>query len=113
MKNYYRDEHETSEEDFAAQLTIAVSQDGEFVFGCDWEPSERGMTAVSSIFYAMAYQDLTDQILKELKSQCVLEGNEKDFVTIAEAIKGLILLHQDNDSGGDEVAVPPRKVLKL
>ena len=112
MKNYYQDGHQTSEEDFAAQLTIAISQDGEFIFGCDWEPSEKGITAVSSIFYAVAYEQLTDQVLKDLKAQCVLEGKEDDFITIAEAIKNLILLNQSGDSGGD-LAVPPRNVLKL
>ena len=112
MKNYYQDASQTSEEDFAAQLTIAISQDGEFIFGCDWEPNEIGITAVASIFYAVAYDQLTDQVLKDLKAQCVLEGKEDDFVAIAEAIKNLILLHQSSDSGGD-LAVPPRNVLKL
>jgi len=111
MKNYYQNEHEPIDEDFVAQLTVAVSRDGEFIFGCDWEPTETGIKAVSSIFYGIMYEQLTKQILNELKSQCVLEDKKDDFLAIVELIGSLINRDDDSRSGSDQsVAVPPRNV---
>mgnify|MGYP003627607124 CR=1 FL=1 len=114
MKNYYQNDHEAIEENFVAQLTVAVSQDGEFIFGCDWEPNETGIRSVASIFYGITHEQLTDQVLKELKSQCVLEDKQDDFLAIIELIGALI--KKDDNSRGDSdqsVAVPPRNVFKM
>ena len=113
MKNYYQNDHEAIDENFVAQLTVAVSQDGEFIFGCDWEPNESGLRAVSSIFYGITHDELTDQILNELKSQCVLEDKQDDFLAIVELIGTLIKKDNNSRGGSDQLAVPPRNVFKM
>lgn len=109
MKNYYQNDQEAIEGDFAAQLTIAVSQSGEFIFGCDWEPNEAGIKAVASIFYGIAYEQLTEQILGHLKSQCVLEDNQEDFLSIVNLLQQSI----SKNSSGQAIAVPPRNAPKM
>lgn len=109
MRNYYQNEPEDIEEDFVAQLTIAVSQNGEFVFGCNWEPNEMGIKSVASIFYGIAREQLTEQILSHLKSQCVLEGNHEDFVSIV----NLMQQFTSRDNSGQAIAVPPRNASKM
>jgi len=111
MKNYYRKDQEVTEEDFTAQLTVAVAQDGGFIFGCDWEPTETGIKAVASIFYGVAHGQLVEQILSHLKSQCVLEGNEEDFLSILTLIQQLKLVSKDDS--GQAIAIPPRNALKM
>jgi hypothetical protein len=114
MKNYYQNDQEAIEEDFVAQLTVAVSQDGEFIFGCDWEPNEAGIKAVASIFYGITHDQLTEQILNELKSQCVLEDKTDDFLEIIELIGSLINKDGNSRGGSDQsIAVPPRNVFKM
>ena len=118
MKSYYQNGHEATEgategateEDFVAQLTVAVSQGGEFIFGCDWEPNETGIRAVASIFYGFAHEQLTEQILSHLKSQCVLEGNQEDFLSIVNLIQQF---NSKNSSAGQAIAVPPRNASKM
>jgi hypothetical protein len=56
-----------------------------------------------------------EQILKELKEQCVLEDNEEDFLSIIDTIKDFVMStekNKDENSGGDSLAVSPRDVLK-
>jgi hypothetical protein len=114
MKNYYQSDHEAIEEDFVAQLTVAVSQDGEFIFGCDWEPTEVGIRATASIFYGFAQEQLTKQIFNEVKSQCVLEGKQEDFLAIVELIEKLVNKNDNSeDDSGQSIAVPPRIVTQL
>ena len=114
MKSCYQNGHEATdgatEEDSVAQLTVAVSQSREFVFGCDWEPSETGVKAVASIFYGFAHEQLTEQILSHLKSQCVLEGNQEDFLSIVNLIQQFI---SRDGSAGQAIAVPPRNASKM
>jgi len=114
MKNYYQHDLETTEEDFVSQLTIAVSKEGEFIFGCDWEPNETGRRAMASIFYGIAHEQLSEQILDQLKSQCVLEDREDDFLAIIQFI-GSLINKDDNLKGGSDqsIAVPPRSVFKM
>jgi len=109
MKNYYQNDQEATEEDFVAQLTVAVSQSGEFIFGCDWEPNETGVGAVASIFYGITHQQLIEQILSHLKSQCVLEDNQEDFLSIVNLMQQSI----SKDSSGQAIAIPPRNASKM
>ena len=112
MNNSYQAEPNHSNENFLAQLTIAVDEDGEFIFGCDWDDGETGIEAVASIFFSIGYNNLMEKILGHLKAQCVLDGNE-DFDVITEMIKKLISLNSKDDDSGDSVVVRPRNVLKL
>jgi hypothetical protein len=109
MKSYFQNDHGATEEHFVAQLTIAVSEDGEFVFGYNWESDEMGIRSIAAIFYGIAHEQLTDQILSHLKSQCVLEGNQEDFLSIV----NLMQQFTPKDSSGQAIAVPPRNASKM
>ena len=60
-----------------------------------------------------------EKILNGLREQCVLEGNEEDFLIIVQTIKDFLLLAgniKDGTSGGvsgESVVVSPRDVFKL
>ena len=117
MKNYYQENHEDSEkENIQAELRVYVNEDEEIKFMCNWEPSEKGIDGISSIFFGLAYNDLAEQILNHLKNQCVLESNEEDFVRIIDTIKSFIISQdkelQDIESN-ESLAVTPRNILRL
>lgn len=115
----YQEDPLKSSEDLLARLTITVSRDEEFGYTCDWDPTDSGTGALASIFYGIGYDDLIEKILNELRKQCVLEGNEEDFLIIVQTIKGFLLSAgnvKDGTSGGisgESVAVSPRDVFKL
>lgn len=119
MNRSYQDGLDNTNEDLLAQLTISIDKNEEFGYSCNWDATDKGIRALSSIFYGIAYDDLMEKILNELKAQCVLEGNEGDFLSMVEHIKNFIVL-SDNDKedapesvSGDSLAVSPRDVLKL
>lgn len=117
MKNYYQKNQEDSEEEtIHAELKIYTNDEDEIKFSCNWEPSEKGIHGISSIFFGLAYNDLAEQILNHLKDQCVLESNEEDFVRIIDSIKAFIMSqdkeHQEVDSN-DSLVVTPRNILRL
>ena len=115
----YQEDPLKSSEDLLARLTITVSRDEEFGYTCDWDSTDSGTGALASIFYGIGYDDLIEKILNELRKQCVLEGNEEDFLIIVQTIKGFLLSAgnvKDGTSGGisgESVAVSPRDVFKL
>ena len=115
----YQEDPLNSSEDLLAQLKITISKDGEFGYACDWDSTDKGTGALASIFYGIAYDDLIEKILNGLREQCVLEGNEEDFLTIVQTIKDFLLLAgniKDGTSGGvsgESVVVSPRDVFKL
>ena len=119
MNKYYQEHQNHSSEEPIAQLTVTVSKDQEYGYTCDWDSDDNGIRAISSIFYGIAYDDLIEKILNELKTQCVLEGNEEDFLSIVQSIKDFVLSKthvKDGASGdvsGESLAVSPRDVLKL
>ena len=113
----YKENHEDSEkENIQAELRVYVNEDEEIKFMCNWEPSEKGIDGISSIFFGLAYNDLAEQILNHLKNQCVLESNEEDFVRIIDTIKSFIISQdkelQDIESN-ESLAVTPRNILRL
>jgi hypothetical protein len=118
MNHLYQEDPLNSSEDMLAQLTITISRDEEFGYTCDWDSTDKGTSALASIFYGIAYDDLIEKILNGLREQCVLEGNEEDFLTIVQTIKGFLLSAgnvKDGTSGGisgESIAVSPRDVLK-
>tara|TARA_B100001094_G_scaffold324830_1_gene378064 strand:- start:969 stop:1328 length:360 start_codon:yes stop_codon:yes gene_type:complete len=112
----YQEDPYSSKDELIAQLTININKNEEFGYTCDWDSTDKGIEAISSIFYGIAYDDLMEKILKELKEQCVLEDNEEDFLSILDTIKDFVMStekNKDENSGGDSLAVSPRDVLKL
>ncbi len=116
MNNSYPEDLDLINGDYLSSLNIAVTKDGEFTFACDWEPTDEGIKAVASIFYGITYDDLTEQILSEVKHQCVLKGNHSEFLDIVECLKALLSASKDDEHSAernDSLVVPPRNVLKL
>jgi len=115
MNDYFQKDPEASEEGLA-ELKILVNNNGEISFNCSWEPTESGIGAISSVFFGVAYSDLSDKILNHLKSQCVLEGAEEDFFRIVETIK-ILIANRENEleetNHDDSLVVNPRDVTRL
>ncbi|MEN8846436.1 MAG: hypothetical protein ABF261_09195 [Candidatus Arcticimaribacter sp.] len=116
MNNSYQEDPYSSNDELIAKLTININKNEEFGYTCNWDSTDKGIKAISSIFYGIAYDDLMEKILRELKEQCVLEGNEEDFLSIIDTIKDFVMSTEkinDENSAGDSLAVSPRDVLKL
>jgi hypothetical protein len=103
---------ETDESDISAKLTIYVTHDGELMYNCDWEPEEEGLVGVASIFFKLLSDNLPEQILEEIKIQCVSTNKEEDFIAIGNLLK-IYNSMQDTDRESDEVVVPPDKVMHI
>jgi len=117
MKNYYQDDPEDSDKEILAEVKIYVDNNGEIGFHCGWEPEEMGVHSIASIFFGLAYNDLPEQILNDLKTQCVLDGNEEDFFRMVESIKAFIIDKNNREliaDGADEsLVVTPRGIIRL
>jgi|TARA_R110000823_G_scaffold57845_4_gene139748 hypothetical protein len=114
MKNYFQNDPEAFEEGLA-ELKIYVDKHGEITFNCSWEPTEAGTDAISSVFFGIAYEDLTDKILNHLKAQCVLEDAEEDFFKIVETIKFFIVSREkelEERKNDDSLVVNPRDITR-
>tara|TARA_R110002020_G_scaffold93738_1_gene225966 strand:- start:1751 stop:2098 length:348 start_codon:yes stop_codon:yes gene_type:complete len=115
MKDYSQEKQEGFDENILAELNIYVTKDNQITFGCNWEPSEEGIESISSIFFRLAYDDLSTQILKQLKTQCVLEENHEDFSRIIDTIQSFITQDKNGiyDESEDSLVIPPRNVPRL
>lgn len=116
MKNYFPKDLEDSE-DCLAEIKVYVDQNGEIGFNCSWEPDEVGVHSIASIFFGLAYNDLAEQILNNLKSQCVLEGNEEDFFQMVEFIRAFIIDKGTEETGKDadedSLVVSPKDIIRF
>jgi len=116
MKNYFQEGLEDFEE-CLAEIKIFVDENGEIKFNCSWEPDDVGVYSIASIFFGLAYNDLAEQILNNLKSQCVLEDNEEDFFKMIEFIREFIIEREGesaaNDIADESLVVSPRDVIRL
>ena len=116
MKNYFPKDPEDSE-DFLAEIKVYVDQNGDIGFNCSWEPDDVGVHSIASIFFGLAYNDLADQILNSLKTQCVLEGNEEDFFQMVEFIRAFIVdkgsKETTEDINDESLVISPRDIIRL
>ena len=103
---------EITEDEIASKLTIYVTNDGELMYNCDWEPSEEGLVGVASIFYKLLSDNLSEQIFEEIKTQCVSSNNEEDFISISNLLKIYNTVEQ-NPASSDDVVVPPDRVMNI
>jgi len=103
---------EIPDEEIAAQLTIYVTEDGELMYNCDWQPGEGGLIGVASIFYQLLSDNLSEQIFEEIKTQCVSNNKEEDFMSISSLLK----IHDTEDQmpiANEDVCVPPDRVMNI
>tara|TARA_R110000824_G_scaffold9932_9_gene44133 strand:+ start:3559 stop:3915 length:357 start_codon:yes stop_codon:yes gene_type:complete len=105
---------EIDENEIAAKLSIFVDNDGEVMYNCDWEPTQEGIIGVASIFYKLLVDNLSDQILEEVRSQCVSNGAEDDFMAIGDLIK-IYSSQQANspESIDNDVVIPPDRIINI
>jgi hypothetical protein len=104
----------TNKEETVCMLTISVDGSGEINYACDWQASEEGIIGISAILYKLMLSDLSVKIFHEIKSQCVLDGNEEDLLSIEETIKRYSVSDGPNDENdNDDVVVPPDRIINI
>ena len=115
MNNLYPtgEGHISDEERTISQLTIYSIADGTIYFACDWESDNQlSIRALASIFYKLGHADLLEEILKDLKPQCVLENKEKEFQQLLDTID-LFIESKTQNKSEDSVTISPRNVIRL
>jgi hypothetical protein len=101
-------------QEFAAKLTISVDKQGLVEYNCDWDNTTDGLASVASIFYQLMFDELPDAILSEIKQECVLNGNEQNYLHIINLISSFVIDNQKEVSPEeDEVVVQPDQVFHL
>ena len=103
---------EIDENDMAAQLVIYVTNEGEVMYNCDWKPEEEGLMGIASIFYKLLSENLSEQILAEIKTECVSNNNTEDFISISNLMQ-VYSATQNKDETNDEVVVPPDRIMNI
>lgn len=115
MNNLYPTEggHTSDEDRPMSQLTIYAVPDGTIYFACDWESDNtQSIHALGSIFYKLGHSDLLEEILRDLKPQCVLENKEREFQQLVETISLFVESKTQNESE-NSVTISPRNVIRL
>jgi len=108
-----QDQYNDNLDDLSARLLIFVDKDGVMEYNCDWTPGT-GMKDIASIFYKIMFDNLSDSILQEIKQQCVLNGNEEDYVNLINIISALALDNISNETNSvDDIVVPPDRVFSI
>ena len=57
--------------------------------------------------------DLSVKIFDEIKSQCVLDGNEEDLLAIEETIKRYSISDGPKGTNDNDIVVPPDRIITL
>lgn len=101
--------------DLFSVLNIFVDNEGIMQYNCDWDNTAEGISAVASIFYKIMFDDLPESILAEIKQQCVLNGNEENYMQIISLISSFAVENnkEDLNANDDEVVVQPDQVFHL
>lgn len=111
--NEQQDQYE-SDTDKLAFLTIGVDTNGIVDYNVHWKPEEEGLVAIANIFYKLIVDNLSIQILEEIRQQCVLNGSEGDYLIMLNIINKLsektLQDHQDDE---DNIVVPPDQVFNI
>jgi hypothetical protein len=96
MNQQFSDEEDhLSDGNPICQLLVYTEEDGNIYFSCDWSEIDEASTSLGAMLYRLSDGELVNEILNNLKSQCVLEGAEEDFFRIVETIKILIANRED------------------
>lgn len=95
-----------------AFLQIAVDSDRNIEYSVNWKPEEGGLISVATILYKLIFDNLTMQILEEIKKQCVLDDNEDGYAAILHIIEQLTLEKEINNDD-DNVVIPPDQIFNI
>lgn len=112
MKEQFLNEEEQQSYDDSklpvSQLLIYTESDGSVYFSCDWMDSENAKIGISTILYKLSTGELVDEIMDNIKSQCVLENREEDYEKISTLYNSLrILKNSVNEIARDETVINP------
>jgi hypothetical protein len=105
--------NDTDTDKSVSTLTISVDTSGEINYNCDWDSSEEGIIGISAILYKLMLSDLSIKIFDQIKAQCVLDGNEQDFLAIEETIRRYSMLDGPKGKDDNDVVVPPDRIVNL
>lgn len=97
--------------EFSAQLNITVDKNGFVSYNCDWIPGESGIIGLASIFYKFLFDNFSEEILQEIKQQCVLNNSEADYMAVINLINSYDAKVRKNDE--DQVVISPDQVYRI
>lgn len=106
-----QDQFDNEESELAAQLVIAVDKNGLVSYNCDWIPGESGIIGLATIFYKLLLDNFSQEILQEIKQQCVLNGGESDYIAVIDLINSYDSKVKKPDD--DQVVIPPDQVYRI
>lgn len=107
-------DYDSSDENLEAKLEFRVDKDGILSYNCDWKPGDEGLIGIASIFYKLMVDDICSEILQEIKQQCVLNGNEVDYISVVNLIQSQMEQQSKNTTvTGDDIVVPPDQVFNI
>jgi hypothetical protein len=87
---------------------VYTEEDGSVYFSCDWADSEDAKMSVATMLYRLVDGELIDEIIQNIKSQCVLEDREQDYEKIFSIYSSLKLLKTSVDEiSKNDVVVNP------
>ena len=107
-EQFSNEENHLSDGNPICQLLVYTEDDGSVYFTCDWDGTEDGVTGVGAMLYRLSEGELIDEIMNNLKSQCVLEDREEDYEKIFNLFNNLKALKNSVDKSlENDVVVNP------
>tara|TARA_B100000085_G_C18219815_1_gene381305 strand:- start:150 stop:497 length:348 start_codon:yes stop_codon:yes gene_type:complete len=104
-EQFSKEEEHQSQGNPICQLLIYAEEDGNIYFTSDWGDFETAASTLGAILYRLSDGELVQEILDNLKSQCVLEDREEDYEKIFTLYSNLKLLKKSVDSASADDAV--------
>ena len=109
-----KDPVESAQSDEGASLIIYIDAEGSVGFECEWGEGVESLTGMGLIFYRLLEDNLTDDVLKFLKKQCVIQERIEEYDTIIQTITQMKLLTKSSsDSNGDSIVISPSDTAKM
>jgi hypothetical protein len=107
-EQFSNEENHLSDGNPICQLLVYTEEDGNIYFTCDWENSDDAITSIGAMLYRLSEGELIEEIMDNLKSQCVLEDREKDYEKISNLYNNLKSLKRSvEELSEDSVVVNP------
>jgi hypothetical protein len=109
MNQQFSDEEDhLSDGNPICQLLVYTEEDGNIYFSCDWSEIDEASTSLGAMLYRLSDGELVNEILNNLKSQCVLEDREGDYDKISTVYSNLKELKKTvEEISEDSVVVDP------